>query len=191
MAKMAIMKSETLFHMLANDGPRLVASRFEPNDVSDEVPARVLRLSIETMLEELAPNLWEHSLDRLVDFGHAVGQELEMRALGTENELMHGEAVAVDMAYFTVLSCVLGNITAEDRDTILQMLRTCELPVYSPVFSRKFFREAMVDRVANSMGQRLPLPVGIGQARMFNDVSDENFEKAFVQWQQLCAPSQP
>jgi 3-dehydroquinate synthase len=191
MAKMAIMKSETLFHMLANHGPRLVASRFEPNDVSDEVPARVLRLSIETMLEELAPNLWEHSLDRLVDFGHAVGQELEMRALGTEHELMHGEAVAVDMAYFTVLSWVLGSITTEDRDTILQMLRTCELPVYSPVFTRQFFKEAMFDRVQNSMGQRLPLPVGIGRARMFNDVSDENFEKAFVQWQQLCAPSQP
>merc|ERR1711972_114776 len=45
MAKMAIMKSGELFYLLAGHGPRLIASRFEPNDVSDEVPTRVLRLS--------------------------------------------------------------------------------------------------------------------------------------------------
>jgi 3-dehydroquinate synthase len=188
MAKMAIMKSETLLGLLGNHGPRLIDNRFAPIDESDEVPDQVLRLSIETMLEELAPNLWENNLDRLVDFGHAVGQELEMRSLGTEHKLMHGEAVAVDMAYFTVLSWVLGSLTAEDRDVILQTLRTCELPVHSPVFTRQFFKEAMFDRVQNSMGQRLPLPVGLGRARMYNDVSDEDFEKAFVQWEKLCKP---
>jgi hypothetical protein len=46
----------------------------------------------------------------------------------------------------------------------------------------------MFDRVQNSMGQRLPLPVGLGRARMYNDVSDEDFEKAFVQWEKLCKP---
>merc|ERR1712039_23149 len=94
MAKMAIMKSEELLHLLKENGCRLIEDRFEPRDASDGVPARVLRLSIETMLEELAPNLWEHSLDRLVDYGHAIGQNLEMKSLGTEDELMHGEAVA-------------------------------------------------------------------------------------------------
>merc|ERR1719293_540882 len=152
MAKMAIMKSAELFKLLKENGPRLVSDRFEARDGSDGVPARVLRLSIETMLEELAPNLWEHSLDRLVDFGHAVGQNLEMVALGTEHELMHGEAVACDMAYMTVLSHVLGHLSASDRDAILSMLRTCQVPVYSPVLTRDFFREAMQDRVQNSMG---------------------------------------
>merc|ERR1712190_619574 len=118
MAKMAIMKSEELFHLLKENGRRLIENRFEPRDASDGVPARVLRLSIETMLEELSPNLWEHSLDRLVDFGHAVGQNLEMSALGTEDELMHGEAVACDMAFMSVLSTILGLITESERDAI-------------------------------------------------------------------------
>jgi 3-dehydroquinate synthetase len=82
MVKMAIMKSEDLFCLLEEHGPRLSAGKFMPRDDTDDAPARVLRLSIETMLEELAPNLWEHSLDRLVDFGHAIGQDLEMAALG-------------------------------------------------------------------------------------------------------------
>merc|ERR1712048_956365 len=119
MAKMAIMKSPELFELLEDHAPRLVTDKFVEKDSSDGVPARVLRLSIETMLEELAPNLWEHSLDRLVDFGHGIGQNLEMSALGTEDELMHGEAVACDMAYMSVLSCHLGMLTTEHRDRIL------------------------------------------------------------------------
>merc|ERR1712159_307931 len=186
----AIMKSAELFKLLDEHGPRLISSKFQSQNDADDVPARVLRLSIETMLEELAPNLWEDSLDRLVDFGHAVGQCLEMESLGTQHELMHGEAVATDMAYMTVLSYVLGNISATERDSILQMLRRCSVPVHNPNFDRKFFKAAMKDRIENSMGMRLPLPVGIGKARMFNDVSDEEFEKTFVLWEKLCASAE-
>jgi 3-dehydroquinate synthase len=187
MSKMAIMKSAELFQLLRDHGPRLAEDRFEESDINDKVPARVLQLSIETMLEELTPNLWEHSLDRLVDFGHAVGQELEMTALGTDHELKHGEAVACDMAYMTVLSNVLGLISVSERDEILNLLRTCQLPVYSPVFTWEFFTRAMAERVRNSMGQRLPLPVGIGKAQIVNDVSDADFEKAFALWKELCS----
>merc|ERR1719403_142887 len=102
------MKSPELYELLELNGPGLVANKFAPRFDGDVAPARVLQLSIETMLEELAPNLWEHSLDRLVDFGHAVGQDLEMAALGTEHELMHGESVACDMAFMAVLSEHLG-----------------------------------------------------------------------------------
>lgn len=187
---MAIMKSAELCKLLSENGPRLIQSKFAPRNDSDEVPGRVLQLSIETMLEELTPNLWEDSLDRLVDFGHAVGQCLEMDSLGTEYELMHGEAVAVDMAYMTVLSHVLGHITATERDYIIQMLRTCSVPVHNPLFTRQFFKVSLEDRVANSMGQRLPLPVGMGKAKVFNNVSDADFEKAFVQWEALCASAE-
>jgi 3-dehydroquinate synthetase len=109
-----------------------------------------------------------------------------MSALGSDDMLMHGEAVACDMAYMSVLSNILGLITAEQRDAILNMLRACEVPIYSPCFTREFFKEALEDRVQNSMGQRLPMPVGIGKARMVNNVSDEDFESAFVQWEALC-----
>jgi len=146
----------------------------------------VLQLSIETMLEELAPNLWEHSLDRLVDFGHAVGQDLEMAALGTEHELMHGESVAVDMALMTVLAQQLGQLSEAQRDRTLNMLRRCQVPVWSPVMTYELFTEAVANRVKNSMGQRFPLPVGIGEGRIVNDVSEEDLRSAFLLWQQLC-----
>jgi 3-dehydroquinate synthase len=185
MAKMAIMKSPELFELLEDNADRLIADKFVEKDSSDGVPARVLRLSIETMLEELAPNLWEHSLDRLVDYGHAIGQNLEMKSLGTKDELMHGEAVAVDMAFMSVVANVLGLVTDAQRDRILNLLRTCQVPVWSPQFTRDWMHSAIAGREKFSMGQRLPLPVGIGKARIINDISTEELDKAFDLWQSL------
>merc|ERR1712050_93769 len=148
-------------------------------------------LSIETMLEELAPNLWEHSLDRLVDFGHTVGQDLEMAALGTEHELMHGESVAVDMVLMTVLAQQLGLLSESQRDRTLNMLRRCQVPVWSPVMTYELFAEAVANRVKNSMGQRFPLPTGVGEARIVNDVSDADLRSAFLVWDALCRPQGP
>merc|ERR1712137_898853 len=186
MCKMAIMKSAELFGLLEEHGPRLRSHKFAPSSENDDAPARVLQLSIETMLEELAPNLWENSLDRLVDFGHATGQDLEMAALGTEHELMHGESVATDMALMTVLAQQIGLITESERDRTINMLRRCQVPVWSPVMTYELFAEAVANRVKNSMGQKFPLPVGIGKARIVNDVSDEDLRSAFLKWQSLC-----
>lgn len=187
MCKMAIMKSPQLYALLEKHGTRLASSKFAPDSKSDDAPARVLQLSIETMLEELAPNLWENSLDRLVDFGHAVGQDLEMASLGTEHELMHGEAVAVDMALMTVVAQQIGMITEAERDRTHNLLRACQVPVWSPVMTYELFTEAVANRVKNSMGQRFPLPAGIGRGRVADDVSDEDLKKAFLLWEQLCS----
>merc|ERR1711871_1210837 len=189
MAKMAIMKSEELFCLLEKHAPRLVQDKFCPEGNGDAAPSRVLQLSIETMLEELAPNLWEHSLERLVDFGHCLGQDLEMAALGTEHELMHGESVAVDMAFTTVLSQHLGLTSATERDRTLNMLRGCQVPVWSPLFTYELFCEAVSNRKKNSMGLKLPLAIGIGKAKLVHDVSDEDSKAAYLLWQDLCAPS--
>merc|ERR1711920_117902 len=179
---MAIMKSPELFALLEENAPRLVEDKFSPSGNGDGVPSRVLQLSIETMLEELAPNLWEHSLERLVDFGHCLGQDLEMAALGTEHELMHGESVACDMAFMAVLSEHLGLISAVQRDRTLNMLRRCQVPLWSPVMTYDLFAEAVANRVKNSMGQKFPLPVGIVKG-----VSDEDLRSAFLKWQSLCS----
>jgi 3-dehydroquinate synthase len=186
MAKMAIMKSPELYALLEENGPRLYADKFANRSHADTAPTRVLQLSIETMLEELAPNLWEHSLDRLVDFGHAVGQDLEMAALGTENELMHGESVACDMALMTVLAQELGLLSEAERDRTLNVLRGCQVPIWSPVMTYELFAEAVANRVKNSMGQRFPLPVGIGKGRIVNDVPEDVLQRAWKRWETLC-----
>merc|ERR1712157_309641 len=107
-----------------------------------EVPTRVLHLAIQTMLEELAPNLWEDSLKRLVDFGHVFSMELEMEVLHTE-KLFHGEAVAIDMAFCAVLACVRGHIDETQRDRILRTTVGLQLPIAHPKFDAGMVDDAI------------------------------------------------
>merc|ERR1719473_2695934 len=109
-----------------------------------------------------------------------------MASLGTEHELMHGEAVAVDMALMTVVAQQIGIITKAERDRTHNLLRGCQVPVWSPVMTYELFTEAVANRVKNSMGQRFPLPAGIGRGKIVNDISDDDLKSGFMLWQELC-----
>jgi len=80
---MALMKHRGLFQLLEADGRNLLHAKLQScrtsntSELEDSATASI-RIAIETMLEELAPNLWEDDLDRLVDFGHLISPELEM-----------------------------------------------------------------------------------------------------------------
>merc|ERR1712204_97306 len=115
--------------------------------------------------------------------------ELEMHALGTPYELTHGESVAVDMAYSTVLSFVRGHISASERNRILNMLKQCQVPLYSPLVDYDFIDHAISERTKQSMGQKLPLPVGIGKGMIFNEVTKEEFYEALDLWTELVGES--
>src|SRR5882757_5349685 len=94
--KIGLIKDAALFDLLAVHGSRLVAERMQSAGSADggAVAAEVTRRSIHGMLEELQPNLWEDELERVVDYGHTFSPTIEMEALP---ELLHGEAVSIDM----------------------------------------------------------------------------------------------
>ena len=169
-------------------GAELIAYKFQdlPSELGGAaVPTRVLHLAIQTMLEELAPNLWEDSLTRLVDFGHVFSLELEMDSLFGE-KLFHGEAVAIDMAFSIVLAHVRGHIDLDTCSRLLQTMTRLKLPVFHELMDAKMCAKAMYERVKFSQGQKLPLPVAYGTSRIFNDVSQEQMEEALSLWHQLC-----
>lgn len=86
---MALMKHRGLFELLEKHGQYLLDSKFQSNNTElTPVAAVATKLAIETMLEELAPNLWEDDLDRLVDFGHLISPELEMVRIIVEPALL-------------------------------------------------------------------------------------------------------
>ena len=188
-AKMALVKDPELFRLLCDHGEELISNCFQdipqPDGSPSSAASRVLFLSVQTMLEELAPNLWEDSLERLVDFGHVFSMEIEMKALFDE-KLFHGEAVAIDMAFSACLARVRGHISDPILDDILGMLRGLQLPVYHPDFDEALVNEAMYERVKFSSGQKIPLPVGAGVARIFNDISKKELLLALRLWQSRC-----
>ncbi|XP_044307637.1 2-epi-5-epi-valiolone synthase-like [Varanus komodoensis] len=185
--KMALMKHKGLFHLLKNHGKFLLDTKFQShNGLADHGDAalKTTRIAIETMLEELAPNLWEDDLNRLVDFGHLISPELEMRVLPS---LMHGEAVNIDMAFMTYLSYVNGFLTEKEKSQIIWCMTALELPVWHKECTWHLIEKALMERMKHSAGQmRMPLPIGLGKADIFNDISEETLRRAYGLWTSEC-----
>ncbi|XP_029989389.1 uncharacterized protein eevs [Sphaeramia orbicularis] len=193
MLKMALMKHRELFEILEKHGQLLLDTKFQSDNSvfgnnNSHAASRSTRIAITTMLEELAPNLWEDDLNRLVDFGHLISPALEMKVLPS---LLHGEAVNIDMSYMVYVSRESGLLTEDDKQQIIRCMVGLELPVWHPACTMELIQTALQDRLKHSGGLvRMPLPVGLGQADIFNNTSYEILHRAYEKWcDELSVPS--
>lgn len=168
--KIALVKDRDLFDLLESSGARLLECRFQAAGPLRTTAHHVLARAVHGMLEELHDNLWEHRLERVVDYGHSFSPTLEMRALPA---LLHGEAVNLDMALTTLIAQGRGLMTDRQCARVLNTMRMLRLPVHHPLLEPKLLRDALADTVRHRDGrQRLPLPVGIGDAVFVNDLTE-------------------
>jgi 3-dehydroquinate synthetase len=151
----------------------LLSSRFQDPVVAPQV----IDLAVHGMLEELAPNLWERTLERSVDFGHSFGPLLEMKALP---ELLHGEAVALDVLLSCLIARKRGMLSGQDVDRVVTVMREMRLPLKHRFFEQpELLMEALADTVRHRDGrQRLPLPDGIGRCSFINDLNFDDIKAA-------------
>jgi 3-dehydroquinate synthase len=176
--KIGLVKDAELFALTANHGRRLIDERMQSAGSADGGGAagEVLRRAIHGMLHELQPNLWEHHLQRLVDYGHSFSPTIEMAALP---QLLHGEAVCVDMAFTTVLARRRGLVSPGQLDRVMAAMTDLDLPTWHPVCTPELIGRALAETVAHRDGrQRLPLPVGIGAARFVDDLTTAELDAA-------------
>ncbi|AUG80765.1 2-epi-5-epi-valiolone synthase [Kitasatospora sp. MMS16-BH015] len=183
--KVALIKDRRLFDLLEQGGETLLAQRFQgPAAIGGEVLVR----AVHGMLQELQPNLWEHRLERSMDYGHSFSPTVEMRALP---ELLHGEAVCVDMALTTVLAQRRGLVEPGQRDRIIELMRRLRLPVWHPLMEPATLGEALTDTVRHRDGrQRLPLPVGIGEGCFADDLTARELASAAAELKELSCVTQ-
>lgn len=162
--KMALVKDRSLFSLLENHGQALLAENFTRSHAA----TTVLRLSVERMLEELEPNLWEDNLERLVDFGHSFSPVLEMAA----PELLHGEAVAVDMCISIAIARNRALLSEDDFRRCLAVVHALGLPAAHPACTPNNLAKALREIAQHRGGkQRIPVPYGIGRAVFLDDIS--------------------
>ncbi len=164
--KMAVIKDRELFDLLEAHGPRLIKDKFQKSKEGLEIMHR----SIHGMVEDLAPNLWESNMRRLVNFGHTWSPLVEMIALP---ELSHGEAVALDVLFSCLLACERKLMKQGDVARVFKTAKGLGLPTYHPLFAdQKILSEGLSDTVRHRNGaQELPLPHGIGSAGFYNDIT--------------------
>jgi 3-dehydroquinate synthase len=124
----------------------------------------------------LANNLWESVLERVVDYGHTFSPTLEMEALP---ELLHGEAVSVDMALSLTLASQRGLITTQELRRALSLLEAYGLPTHHALCDEPLLMKALTDSTSHRDGlQRVPLTRGLGNAVFVNDLSRAEISSA-------------
>ncbi len=172
--KLALVRSEELFGLLEKHGERVMKERFQVNDGVDD---RIIELSIQIMLEELGPNLWEYRLERCVDYGHTFSKILEMRS---EPPLMHGEAVNIDGFFCVVLALKRNWISIEVANRILSVMRALSLPIWDAACTQEVMWKGIVDGTEHRHGKlRMPLVRNrIGSYDFANDVSEAEIANA-------------
>ncbi|MGQ4619739.1 3-dehydroquinate synthase family protein [Nocardia sp. R7R-8] len=127
-AKVAIIGDRSLFDLLTEHGRDLVDSRFSSLD--DSAAVEVLRLSVAGMLSELSSNLFETAdYRRRMDFGHTFSPYTEVASNYT---VLHGEAVAMDIALSTQIANSVGLLSDDDSDDILSLLEALGLALTWP-----------------------------------------------------------
>ena len=170
--KMAIIKDARLFDLLEESVGTLIADRFSGRAEYQEI---LVRATV-GMLEELSNNLWETILERVVDYGHTFSPTLEMAALP---ELLHGEAVAIDMALSLVLAAQRDLIDPHDLERALGLIDAYGLPTHHPLCEEELLMRALADTTSHRDGlQRVPLSHGIGGAGFVNDLTRAEIRNA-------------
>lgn len=171
--KLAVIKDKELFELLEISSEQLITEKFQ----FGAVPVRVINLAITGMIDELVPNLWERKLDRCVDFGHSFSPIIEMQNIAN---LQHGEAVVLDCLLSSCIANVRGYV---DDDTLKRIFKTAQ-ELKLPVFHKDFcnfdlLKKSLSDTMKHRNGnQYLPVPVGIGNYKILNDVTDDEIKKA-------------
>jgi 3-dehydroquinate synthetase len=175
--KLALVRSVDLFELLEAHGAALVESRFMASpSVPKEVGTRIIDLSIQIMLEELGPNLWEYQLERCVDYGHTFSKLLEM-VPGAD--IMHGEAVNVDGFFCCILSFLRGYISMDIVQRVFKCMKALGLPTNSSDLTPLLAWQSCKDAIEHRHGeQRIPLITDIGESICVSDITPEELERA-------------
>ncbi|MGW6907287.1 sedoheptulose 7-phosphate cyclase [Streptomyces sp. NPDC054940] len=165
--KMAVILDDDLLRALEEHPDVFSKSSGRPS----ELEAYVLRTSMRLMMEELCPNLREHELARLVDFGHTFSPVIETAG---DHRLEHGEAVAVDMALSAHLARLLGLTDAETCERIIRLLLRIGLPVYDAATCTPELMTRALRASWERRGRRLHLvvPTAPGKATFVDELEE-------------------
>ena len=168
--KLAVIRDAELFAMLEDFGADSAAARFQ-----DEAGDLITRRAITGMAEELQPDPFEEDLARRVDFGHTFCYGFQASDAG----LLHGEAVALDIAVSVLIARSRGLLSEEEAERALALFWRLGMRLHAAALDPELMWESLEERVRHRNGaQRMPLPHGIGGCAFINDLGPEEIFSA-------------
>ena len=163
--KHAIVADAGMFHALQN----VDLENLEP----------LIRRNIEIKSAIVAKDELDRTGERaLLNFGHTIGHAIE-RA-GNYREFLHGEAVSLGMVTAAVISVKSAGLPKDQRDAIVDLLKSFNLPTALPSnFSREKILAALpFDKKFQGGKVRFVVTSKIGSARLTSDVTLEDIREA-------------
>ncbi|GAB2638119.1 3-dehydroquinate synthase [Vibrio panuliri] len=132
----------------------------------------------EIKAEVVAQDEKESGIRALLNLGHTFGHAIEAE-MGYGNWL-HGEAVSSGTVMAAKTAHLLGDISQEQFERILALLKRAKLPVHTPetMSFDDFMRHMMRDKKVLAGELRLVLPTDIGSAEVVKGVSEEIIKQA-------------
>lgn len=129
---------------------------------------------------------FDKGLRKTLNFGHSIGHAIESRLLGTEDELLHGEAILTGMlmeSHIAFQKKLIGKSTLHEISGLLQS-----------VFNAQPLPQLSIDDILELLGNdkkttgtrlQFALIDGIGSCRVDVAVTPEQVKKAFVYYSTL------
>lgn len=122
--KVALIKDSNFFENLENSATKLVERDM---DAMQQLIHRCAELHLEHIRTSGDP--FEKGSSRPLDFGHWVAHKLEHL---TDYRLRHGEAVAIGIAVDSIYSHLIGMLSKNEMDRILNLLTECGFDLFVP-----------------------------------------------------------
>ena len=120
-------------------------------------------------------------LRAILNYGHTAGHAVEA-ASSYCGRYDHGESVAIGMAIAAGMALKLRMLSREDTRRIVSMIKRCGLPVRVKGLSfSKLYESLSHDKKFIRGKNRFVLPVGIGRARIVEDVPKRVIKEAITQ----------
>ncbi len=169
--KLAVIADRALFEMLESHGADCVKTKFQ-----DAAGGLILDRSVQGMIDELQPNLFEENLARKMDFGHTFSYGLET---ANDSKWLHGEAVLMDVLISAVLASRRGLLSLPELGRILALVSGLGIVLDWHTVEPGTLWESLEERTLHRNGfQRAPLPRGIGGCIFVDDVRPDEIWSA-------------
>lgn len=168
--KVALIKDRRFFDDLYEN--RRALSMFEPKAMEDMI-VRCTELHTNHIMSNGDP--FEQGTSRPLDFGHWAAHKIEDLA---ENNVRHGEAVAIGIALDSIYSHLSGLISEQALDKILLLITSMGFDLFHPALKDMDIHAALND-FQEHMGGRLTIPLidGIGRLTETHEMDIDRIQK--------------
>jgi 3-dehydroquinate synthase len=162
--------------------PKILASLGDPEVLVD--PLIKKSVALKTAIVKKDP--FDKNIRKTLNFGHTVGHAIESYFIGTEDELLHGEAIAIGMLIESLIAFEKKMLKAADLQKIVEILSSnYEVVRFNDEERTTIIGFMLHDKKNKNNKIRMSLLTKLGSCKIDVEVSTDQIEKAFNTYHQL------